>query len=506
MRAMVESGVSTRNAAALSMALALMLALAPSSPQAQTFVSGAVEGEWTLENSPYYVDGPVWIESGAVLAIEGGVVVRFIEDDSLTVYGTLLVQDDIHPRVLFESADIGTGLSWYGIFFVGEGSSGSILRYSVIEDAQYGVNCAGSSPTIEFCAINAIYTGLTTRSSAPIFSYNSIVINNHSLGPNLVVKGINSFDSHLVVSNCEFQIYNASTGHDVSAYGVYSVKDHLILDRNLIYVDAKGKSVGVYICFAQYDSIHHNEIVITSQNSFVQAGIILLYSIDKGAIINNTIHVGSPNKDIGLDIYESSSKDILNNIFIGDHSSLGIRCSIYFYNLVQYNDFFGHSTISVGCRLDSTNIFVDPEFLGMMPDSLYFLSPNSPCIDRGSPEYIFLDPDSTRNDMGAHYYHQYVEIKPSPEKALLPAGLNLKCYPNPTNSSTEISFIIKRSGWVTIQAFDVTGRIVSKILDRYLEPGAHSLKWDLAGKTSGIYFICVKSEAESQIKRLTLMK
>jgi len=56
--------------------------------------------------------------------------------------------------------------------------------------------------------------------------------------------------------------------------------------------------------------------------------------------------------------------------------------------------------------IDSDPLFLDPN------NGDYRLSPNSPCIDAGDPEAP-LDPDGTRADMGAYYFHQRdIEVEP----------------------------------------------------------------------------------------------
>ncbi len=506
MKVAVRNRALYQRALVISAAWALLtLTLCAWSLQAQTYVSGAVEGIWTVESSPYIVEGPIWIEGGTVLSINGGVEVLFIGSDSLAVYGTLLIQQKAYPFVRFASLDPGLGDIWYGIYFIEQDASASILRYVVIEDAQYGINCFNSDPIIEFTTINAEYYGFSAIESSPVFNYNNILINNSSSYPNIVVKGINSINSKLSINECDINIYNESIGSDVSAFGVYSVSDTIILGENRIHVDAKGMSVGVYLCFSYYDSVHHNEIVVTSQNSFVQAGLIHLSSDFKGIIINNTIRVSSPNKDIGFNIWGSSSKTILNNIVVGDHNSVGIN-STQSYNLVQYNDFYGHSVASVGCPLDSTNLFADPEFLLVAPDSIYHLRDSSPCIDHGSPDSVFIDPDGTRNDIGAHYHHQSVDVNPPWEQELLPASHCLTCYPNPTNSSTEITFTLYCAGWVTIDCYDLLGRNLGNIIDGHFESGVHGLQWDLSDKASGLYFLRLRTNNVTTMRRLVLMK
>jgi hypothetical protein len=48
---------------------------------------------------------------------------------------------------------------------------------------------------------------------------------------------------------------------------------------------------------------------------------------------------------------------------------------------------------------------VDPLFAGSAMHN-YSLMPSSPCIDAGSPDTTYNDPDGTRNDVGAFAYDQ----------------------------------------------------------------------------------------------------
>ncbi len=68
-----------------------MLSLMALSLQAQTIVSGTIgrDSTWTLDGSPYVIQGLVTISSGSTLTIDSAVVVRFDLNASLTVHGML---------------------------------------------------------------------------------------------------------------------------------------------------------------------------------------------------------------------------------------------------------------------------------------------------------------------------------------------------------------------------------------------------------------------------------
>lgn len=51
-------------------------------------------------------------------------------------------------------------------------------------------------------------------------------------------------------------------------------------------------------------------------------------------------------------------------------------------------------------------------------------------------------------------------------------------YPNPFNQGTMIPFSVHRSSRVTIQIFDVEGRLVNTLVNEWVNRGEHQLQWD----------------------------
>lgn len=133
------------------------------------------------------------------------------------------------------------------------------------------------------------------------------------------------------------------------------------------------------------------------------------------------------------------------------------------------------------------------------------LQEQSPCIDAGDPTGP-LDPDSTRADMGALYYHQYSGIEDNStlvtpaEFALLPN------YPNPFNPETRLRFSVPNVSHVTLTVFDITGRQVAVVVDGVVSSGIHQYIWDAGGFPSGIYFAYLTANSEYQLQKLILIK
>ena len=89
----------------------------------------------------------------------------------------------------------------------------------------------------------------------------------------------------------------------------------------------------------------------------------------------------------------------------------------------------------------------------------------------------------------------------------------LPCYPNPFNGSTTVSFEIPWEGEtdVTVQAFDLRGRLVKVLLEETVSKGVHSVAWDGRDERgelcpSGIYFLNITAGLSSSRLKITHQK
>ena len=98
------------------------------------------------------------------------------------------------------------------------------------------------------------------------------------------------------------------------------------------------------------------------------------------------------------------------------------------------------------------------------------------------------------------------------EGSIVPDGFDLfQNYPNPFNPNTSISFVIPSEGVVTLNVFDVTGRIVAELVNESLIPSAYTVTWDgndLTGAavSAGMYIYTLKAEGVSITRKMVLMK
>ncbi len=79
-------------------------------------------------------------------------------------------------------------------------------------------------------------------------------------------------------------------------------------------------------------------------------------------------------------------------------------------------------------------------------------------------------------------------------------------YPNPFNPATELRFDLARNGATTLRVFDTLGREVATLIDRDMQAGTHSVRFDGANLASGVYFARLTSGANTAVQKVVLMK
>jgi hypothetical protein len=108
-------------------------------------------------------------------------------------------------------------------------------------------------------------------------------------------------------------------------------------------------------------------------------------------------------------------------------------------------------------------------------------------------------------DAALRYLRQPVSV--DERTAVLPEKLILsQNYPNPFNPSTQISFELPQAGPVTLEIYDILGRLIDKPVNGPLAAGNHQIVWNGNPYSSGVYFYKLVAGDNSQVKRMTLTK
>jgi hypothetical protein len=79
-------------------------------------------------------------------------------------------------------------------------------------------------------------------------------------------------------------------------------------------------------------------------------------------------------------------------------------------------------------------------------------------------------------------------------------------FPNPFNPSTNIRFDLPKSGTVKLQVYDITGRVISTLINGNYEAGKYIISFNADNYASGIYFYKIETASFSDVRKMVLVK
>ena len=88
----------------------------------------------------------------------------------------------------------------------------------------------------------------------------------------------------------------------------------------------------------------------------------------------------------------------------------------------------------------------------------------------------------------------------------LPTPSLAQNVPNPFNPSTVIRFALPEAGEVDLSVYDVSGRLVARLVHGRMQAGAHAVTWAPAGAASGIYFYLLRAQGVTIAKKAVLLR
>ena len=93
------------------------------------------------------------------------------------------------------------------------------------------------------------------------------------------------------------------------------------------------------------------------------------------------------------------------------------------------------------------------------------------------------------------------------EAPALPDAFELRpAYPNPFHTSTTIPFTLRQPGPARLRVFDLLGRPVAVLVDGYKPAGTHHIPFDATSLPSGVYFYRLEAGAQSQTRKMLVMR
>lgn len=86
------------------------------------------------------------------------------------------------------------------------------------------------------------------------------------------------------------------------------------------------------------------------------------------------------------------------------------------------------------------------------------------------------------------------------------AANSVKMYPNPATDMTHLAFSVTKASNVSVQVFDVMGRLISNVANEQMTAGTHQIDISTAALPAGVYNVKIQTEAGARTERLTVAK
>jgi len=110
-------------------------------------------------------------------------------------------------------------------------------------------------------------------------------------------------------------------------------------------------------------------------------------------------------------------------------------------------------------------------------------------------------------DIPPYSINEVIVVSSLFENSALPKEFSLgRAYPNPFNPTTTINFATPVNGEVYIAIYDLQGRETASIINGNLKAGYHSVMWDAANYSSGVYFVKMIAGEYICTQKLMLVK
>jgi len=79
-------------------------------------------------------------------------------------------------------------------------------------------------------------------------------------------------------------------------------------------------------------------------------------------------------------------------------------------------------------------------------------------------------------------------------------------YPNPFNPFTIIAFSVPGKDFVNLSVYDISGKIVTELLNRELSAGSYEVKFDAQNLASGVYYYILSGKNGILVKNMVILK
>ncbi|MCK4654019.1 MAG: right-handed parallel beta-helix repeat-containing protein [Candidatus Cloacimonetes bacterium] len=284
--------------------------------------AGNVNGVWTIDGSPYIIDGEISIQQGDELTIEPSVEVIFSGHYKFNIYGRILAEGTENEEIFFTAQD--TEFGWHSLRFWNTNSNGQDSSKVVYCNLRLG-KATGEG--------NEKYGGaIYCNNSSDILIKNCLFTKNYAESHGGGIHCSNSSPSliNVIISGNEVSGANTTYGGGISCAGSSPIFNNVTISGNITWsYTAYG---GGFHCSNSNPSLTNVTLSGNTVEGYVVYGGGISCSNSNPTLLNVTINGNNADSPDGFGggIYCSDSNPTLENVSITGNSAAyggGFSCS-----------------------------------------------------------------------------------------------------------------------------------------------------------------------------------
>jgi hypothetical protein len=86
-----------------------------------------------------------------------------------------------------------------------------------------------------------------------------------------------------------------------------------------------------------------------------------------------------------------------------------------------------------------------------------------------------------------------------------PGTTSFSVFPNPFSTTTTIEFTLPKIGYVTLSVYDLSGRLMERIVSGKFASCEHHYKWEAPSLSPGVYFMRMEQETMIQVQKVIII-
>ena len=129
-------------------------------------------------------------------------------------------------------------------------------------------------------------------------------------------------------------------------------------------------------------------------------------------------------------------------------------------------------------------------------------------------DWLVFATDGQDTTMSDEIRSLFIDARPllSIDESMVPEAFALhQNYPNPFNPTTTINYDMPESQIVSIMIYDVMGREVRTLINKFQEVGYRTIRWDATDNlgrsvSAGMYIYTIQAGDFRQVRKMVLLK